>query len=52
MRELADETGGRAGVFFRQDIDPKEDPAALRILGGDPASATVGSLIIPVSRVK
>jgi len=42
----------KSGVFFRQDIDPKEDAATLRILVGDPASTTVGSLIIPVSRVK
>jgi len=42
----------KSGVFFRQDIDPREDAVTLRILVGDPASATVGSLIIPVSRVK
>jgi hypothetical protein len=42
----------KSGVFFRQYIDPKEDAATLRILVGDPASATVGSLIIPVSRMK
>ncbi|HTA69276.1 MAG TPA: VWA domain-containing protein [Bryobacteraceae bacterium] len=42
----------KSGVFFRQDIDPKEEAATLRILVGDPASTTIGSLIIPVSRVK
>ena len=42
----------KSGVFFRQDIELKEGAATLRILLGDSASATVGSLIIPVSRVK
>jgi VWFA-related protein len=42
----------RSGVFFRQEVEPKVGAATLRILVGDPVSATVGSLIIPVSKVK
>jgi len=42
----------KSGVFFRQNVRAKVGAATLRILAGDPASATVGSLIIPISNVK
>ncbi|HTW65794.1 MAG TPA: VWA domain-containing protein [Bryobacteraceae bacterium] len=42
----------KSGVLFRQDIQLKQGAATIRVLVGDPASANVGSLIIPMSQVK
>jgi len=42
----------KTGVFYRQIVEAKEGLATLRILVADPASATTGSLIIPVSQIK
>jgi VWFA-related protein len=42
----------KSGIFFRQNVDPKDAAATLRILVGDPANSNVGSLIIPISQVK
>lgn len=41
----------KTGVFFRE-IAPKEGMTTLRILAGDPASAGIGSPIIPVSTLR
>ncbi|HLJ51466.1 MAG TPA: VWA domain-containing protein [Bryobacteraceae bacterium] len=38
----------KSGVFFRQDIAPKNGAVSLRIIAGDPATGLVGSLIIPL----
>ena len=42
----------KTGVFFRQIVGAKDGLATLRILVADPANATTGSLIIPVSQIK
>jgi hypothetical protein len=42
----------KSGVLFQQNIQPKQGAATIRIMVGDPASANVGSLIIPMSQVK
>lgn len=41
-----------SGMPFSQDVQPKAGVTTLRILVEDPATAEVGSLIIPLSRVK
>ena len=40
------------GIPFSQDVQPKTGVTTLRILVEDPASAEVGSLIIPLSEVE
>ncbi len=42
----------RSGMPFRQNIQPKDGVTTLRILVEDPATAELGSLIIPLSQVK
>lgn len=42
----------KSGILFRQNVPPKQGAATFRILVGDPASANIGSLIIPMSRVR
>ena len=42
----------RSGMPFRQNVQPKAGATTLRILVEDPATAEVGSLIIPLSQVK
>ncbi len=42
----------RSGVLFREYVQPKNGLAILRVVVGDPASGTVGSLIIPAAQVK
>jgi VWFA-related protein len=41
----------KSGMPFSQDVQPKEGVATLRILVEDPATAAIGSLIIPLSQV-
>ena len=41
----------RSGMPFRQNVQPKAGVTTLRILVEDPATAEIGSLIIPLSRV-
>jgi VWFA-related protein len=41
----------KSGILFRQNVSPKPGVATFRILVGDPATANVGSLIIPMSQV-
>jgi VWFA-related protein len=41
-----------SGIVFRQFIQPKPDSTTLRVLVQDPASANVGSVIIPLAQVK
>ena len=42
----------RSGMPFRQNVQPKAGVTTLRILVEDPATAEMGSLIIPLSQVK
>jgi VWFA-related protein len=42
----------KSGMPFNQDLQPKEGAATLRILVQDPATAEIGSLIIPLSQIK
>jgi hypothetical protein len=42
----------KSGILFKQDVVRKQGVATVRILAGDPAGANIGSLIIPLSRVK
>ena len=42
----------KSGMPFSQDVQPKAGVITLRILVEDTATANVGSLIIPLSRVK
>jgi hypothetical protein len=42
----------RSGMPFRQNVQPKDGVTTLRILVQYPATAEVGSLIIPLSQVK
>jgi VWFA-related protein len=42
----------RSGMPFSQDVQPKTGVTALRILVEDPATANIGSLIIPLSQIK
>lgn len=42
----------KSGMPFSQDVQPKAGVTTLRILVEDPATAEVGSLIIPLSRLK
>jgi hypothetical protein len=42
----------KSGVFFRATVEPKPGLTTLRVLAFDPAGATVGSLIVPVSQIK
>jgi len=41
-----------SGMPFRQDLKPKAGVTTLRILVEDPSTASIGSLIIPLSQVK
>jgi VWFA-related protein len=42
----------KSGMPFRQDVQPKTGVTTLRVLVEDPATAEIGSLIIPLSRLK
>ncbi|MGB2589331.1 MAG: VWA domain-containing protein [Candidatus Acidiferrum sp.] len=42
----------KSGMPFSQDVQPKAGVTTLRVLVEDPATAEVGSLIIPLSQVK
>jgi len=42
----------KSGMPFSQDVQPKAGVTTLRVLIEDPATAEVGSLIIPLSQVK
>ena len=42
----------KSGMPFSQDVLPKAGLTTLRILVEDPATAEIGSLIIPLSQVK
>ena len=42
----------KSGMPFRQDVQPKTGSTTLRVLVQDPATAAIGSLIIPPSQVK
>jgi VWFA-related protein len=42
----------KSGMPFSQDVQPKAGVTTLRILVEDPATAEIGSLIIPLSQVK
>src|SRR5208282_2872409 len=42
----------KSGMPFSQDIQPKAGVTTLRILVEDPATAGIGSLIIPLSQIK
>lgn len=41
-----------SGMPFKQDVQPKAGATTLRILVEDPATAAIGSLIIPMSQVQ
>jgi VWFA-related protein len=41
-----------SGIVFRRFIQPKADSTTLRVLVQDPATANVGSVIIPLAQVK
>ncbi len=41
----------KSGMTFSQDVQPKAGVTTLRVLVEDPATAEIGSLIIPLSRV-
>ncbi len=41
----------KSGMPFRQDVQPKAGATTVRVLVEDPATAEVGSLIIPLSQV-
>jgi VWFA-related protein len=41
----------KSGMPFNQDVQPKAGVTTLRVLVEDPATAEIGSLIIPMSRV-
>ena len=42
----------KSGMPFNQDVQPKAGLTTLRVLVEDPATAEIGSLIIPLSQVK
>src|SRR5580704_8185556 len=42
----------RSGMPFSQDVQPKVGVTTLRVLVEDPATAEIGSLIIPLSQLK
>ncbi len=42
----------KSGLLFHEDVQPRAGATTLRILVEDPATAKVGSLIIPLSQVK
>jgi len=42
----------KSGMSFNQDVQPKAGVTTLRVLVEDPATAEIGSLIIPLSRLK
>jgi VWFA-related protein len=42
----------KSGMPFSQDVQPKTGVTTLRVLVEDPATAEIGSLIIPLSRLK
>jgi VWFA-related protein len=42
----------KSGMPFSQDVQPKTGVTTLRVLVEDPATAEVGSLIIPLSEIK
>jgi hypothetical protein len=42
----------KSGMPFSQDVQPKTGVTTLRVLVEDPATAEVGSLIIPLSKIK
>ena len=42
----------RSGVFFRKVMPARTNVATLRVVAGDPRTAKMGSLIIPVSQVR
>jgi VWFA-related protein len=42
----------KSGMPFSQDVQPKVGVTTLRVLVEDPATAEIGSLIIPLSQVK
>jgi VWFA-related protein len=42
----------KSGMPFSQDVQPKAGVVTLRVLVEDPATAEVGSLIIPLSQIK
>jgi len=42
----------KSGMPFSQDVQPKAGVTTLRVLVEDPATAEIGSLIIPLSQVK
>ena len=42
----------QSGILFREAIRPESGATTLRVIVEDPATARIGSLIIPVSRVK
>lgn len=41
----------KSGMPFSQDVQPKSGVTTLRVLAQDPATAEIGSLIIPLSQV-
>jgi len=42
----------KSGMPFNQDLQPKVGVTTLRVLVEDPATAEIGSLIIPLSQIK
>jgi hypothetical protein len=42
----------KSGINFRESVPPQADATTLRVLVQDPATAAIGSLIIPLAEVK
>lgn len=42
----------KSGLFFRKVVPAKQNAATLRVVAGDPRTAKMGSLIIPISQVR
>jgi hypothetical protein len=42
----------KSGITFRKSVQPQSGATTLRVLVQDPSTAAVGSLIIPLSKLK
>ena len=42
----------KSGIYFRESVKPESGTTTLRVIVEDPATARIGSLIIPVSQIR
>jgi len=42
----------KSGVFFRKIVPSKPNAATLRVVAGDPRTAKMGSLIVPIAQLQ